>query len=138
MIEVYLPFSLSIEGNALYGPLSLAEQAALPGLAGLLLLPSIRTFDSWQFPVVGKYKFRMPRVSPYVEAGPTFRIASSPLSHYLSSAGVTAGLGIEATTWRAHIAPEVRFVHWGNDAPDATPLYASRRNQAQFLLGLSY
>lgn len=136
MIEVHLPLNISIEGSALYSPLSLTSA----GIAGLLgfIAPSIETFNAWQFPVVGKYKFRMPIVSPYLDAGPTFRAASSPVSHYLANAGVTAGVGIDATVWRVHIAPEVRFVHWGADAPDAAPFYASRRNQGQFLVSLSY
>jgi hypothetical protein len=135
LVELRLPLSFSVEADALYHPLSLA---ALPD-ARLLELPSIKTFGSWEFPVVGKYKFRAPFASPYLEAGPTFRTASSPLKHYLSSAGVVAGIGVEATVWRVRITPEVRFVHWGHDAPDAGPLfYSSRRNQAQFLVGLLY
>jgi hypothetical protein len=138
MVQVHVLSGLSIEGDALYAPLSVAAPAAGSGLAGLLLLPSIKTYDSWQFPVLGIYKFRAPLMRPYLEAGPTFRSISSPLRDYLSNTGVTAGLGVEATAWKLRIAPEVRFVHWGNDALGAAPFYASRRNQAQFLLGLSY
>jgi hypothetical protein len=134
MIEVHLPLSFSIETDALYHPLSLA----VPGNSRLLEFPSLATFNSWEFPVIGKYRLRAPFARPYFEAGPTFRTASSSYAHYLSKAGFTAGLGVEASAWRIHIAPEVRFVHWGHDAPDAGPLYPSKRNQAQFLLGLSY
>lgn len=84
MIEVHLPTGISIEAN----------------LASRLLLPSIQAFDSWQFPVVGKYKVRTPPFSPYLEAGPTFRKAASPLSRYLSTTGVTSGLGAEAMAWK--------------------------------------
>ena len=134
LVEVHLPLDLSIEADALYHPVSLA---APPDLR-LPQLPSIKTFSSWEFPIVGKYKFRAPFARPYLEAGPTFRAGSSQYHHYLASAGATAGVGIEAIAWRVHIAPEVRFVHWGHDAPDAGPFYSSKRNQAQFLLGLSY
>lgn len=135
LVELRLPLNFSVEADALYHPLSLATAPD----ARLIELPSIKTFGSWEFPVVGKYKFRTPFASPYLEAGPTFRTASSPLKHYLSSAGVVAGLGVEATISRLRIAPEVRFVHWGHDAPDAGSLfYSSRRNQAQFLVGLLY
>ncbi len=87
---------------------------------------------------MGKYKFPFPFARPYLEAGPKFRAASSSYGHYLANAGATAGLGVEGSLWRMHIAPEVRFVHWGHDAADAGPFYQSKRNQAQFLLGLSY
>jgi hypothetical protein len=131
-VEVHLPLHLSIEGDALYSPLSLAT----PG--SQWFLPAIQTYGSWSFPVVGKYRFHLPFAKPYLEAGPTFRTASSPIDRYLSKAGVTAGAGVEATAWKIHVSPEVRFVHWGADAPDAAIFYGSRRNQAQFLLGVSY
>ena len=138
MIEVYMPRGFSIEGDALYAPLSLATLGAAPGLAALPLSPSIETFDSWQFPTQAIYRFRGSFARPYLEAGPTFRSTSSPFGWYLSKVGVTAGLGVQSTAWKLHIAPEVRYVHWGNDAPGTSFLFASRRNQAQFLLGLSY
>jgi hypothetical protein len=130
-MEVHLPLHLSLEADALYGPLSLAT----PG--SQWFLPSIQTYDSWSFPIVGKYRFHAPFVKPYLEAGPTFRTASSPIGHYLSKTGVTTGVGVEAMAWKIHLSPEVRFVHWGADAPDAAMFYGSRRNQAQFLLGVS-
>jgi hypothetical protein len=77
-------------------------------------------------------------VKPYFEAGPTFRTASSTINHYLAKTGVTAGVGVEATAWKIHLSPEVRFVRWGADASEAGMFYASRRNQAQFMVGVSY
>jgi hypothetical protein len=136
MIEVYLPRHLSVEADGLYAPLSLAGQE-IPSVAGLLLSPTSRTFSSWQFPVVAKYAFGGRALRPFLEAGPTFRVASS-LNDYLSHAGVTAGLGVEANIWRLRIGPEVRFVHWGKDAVGAVDTSASRRNQGQFLVSLSY
>ena len=135
-VEAHLPLHLSIEGDALYSPLSLATPATAS--QWFSLLPSIQTYSSWSFPLIGKYRFHVPFAKPYLEAGPIFRTASSPISHYLSKAGLTTGVGVEATAWKLHLSPEVRFVRWGADAPDATIFYASRRNQAQFLLGLSY
>jgi hypothetical protein len=131
-VEVHLPRHLSIEADALYGPLSLAT----PAIVGSL--PAIQTYGSWSFPIVGKYRFHLPFVKPYLEAGPTFRTASSPINHYLAKAGVAAGVGVEGTAWKIHLSPEVRFVRWGADASDAGMFYASRRNQAQFLVGVSY
>lgn len=133
-VEIHLPLNLSVEGDALYHPLSLA---LFPD-PSLLQSPSIKPFNSWEFPILGKYRFPAPFARPYLEAGPTFRTASLPYGRYLAKAGATAGLGIEALLWRIRIAPEVRFVHWGHDALDAGPFYSSKRNQAQFLLGLSY
>jgi hypothetical protein len=131
-VEVHLPLHLSVEGDALYSPLSLAPPPSQ------FFLPAIQTYVSWSFPVVGKYRFRLPFAQPYLEIGPTFRTASSPINHYLSKEGVTAGVGVEATVWKVRLSPEARYVRWGADTPDAGVYYASRRNQAQFLLGLYY
>jgi hypothetical protein len=138
MVEVHITDNFSIESDVMHAPLSLAASGPATGLAGFLLGPSIQTFDSWQFPTQAIYRFRGSFVRPYLEAGPTFRSTSSPFGSYLSNTGVTAGLGVQAAAWKLRISPEVRFVHWGQDAPGASFFYASRRNQAQFLLGLSY
>ncbi|MFL6416866.1 MAG: hypothetical protein ACJ74Y_14480 [Bryobacteraceae bacterium] len=122
----------SIEGDALYNPVSLATPPTQ------WFLPTIQTYSSWSFPVMGKYRFPLAPGKPYVVAGPTFRMLSSPIDHYLSKAGATAGLGVETTAWKLHVSPEIRLVHWAADSPDAGSLYASRRNQAQFLVGLTY
>jgi hypothetical protein len=131
-VEVRLSEHFSLEGDALYNPLSL-----VPPPSQWFYLP-MQTFNSWSFPIVGKYRFPVPLAQPYLEAGPTFRTASSVIGHYLSRAGVTAGIGIETEVWKLHFSPEVRFIHWNADAPDAGLFYASRRNQAQFLIGLAY
>lgn len=89
-------------------------------------------------PVGPKYKFRAPVVAPYFDAGPTIRSLSSPLDRYLSSVGLTAGVGAELPEWKICIAPEVRFVHWGSDSSGTATFYASRRNQAQFPVGFVY
>ena len=138
-VELHLPLDLSMEADGLYHPLSLASLGFAAGIPALNLSPpSIKTYSSWEFPIVGKYKFRAPFARPYLEAGPAFRAVSSPLNQYPSSSGITAGVGVEAKLWKMRIAPDVRFVHWGKDSGNAYPSYASRRNQAEFLVGLSY
>jgi Outer membrane protein beta-barrel domain len=135
-VELHLPLRLSVEGDALYSPLSVADpngQYFLPVINTTASI--IKTYSSWSFPILAKYRFHAPFAQPYLEAGPTFRTAESAISRYLSKAGVTAGVGVEARAWKFHVSPEVRFVHWGADTPG---YYPSRRNQAQFLLGLSY
>jgi hypothetical protein len=139
-VEIHLPLRIAVEADGLYG----AVNAVVPsgtGLAGFLLgAPSFpnHSFRSWQFPVVLKYKLRAPIVAPYLDAGPTIRTLSSPLNGYLSSLGLTAGVGAEIPAWKVRIAPEVRFVHWGNDSSNTPIFYGSRRNQAQFLVGFVY
>jgi hypothetical protein len=65
-----------------------------------------RTFE---FPVLGKYKFGAGRVKPLVEAGPSFRLLTDNSSLF----GVTAGTGLEMRLRSLKIAPALRFTHWG-------------------------
>ncbi len=136
-VELHLPLGLSLEADALYHPLNFLTPPALLR-PNLVTTATKHENDSWEFPVLGKYRFPIPFVSPYLEAGPTFRTLSSPLSQYLSNVGVAAGVGVEARVWKLRLSPEVRFIHWGKDSGAAYPFYSSRRNQAQFLIGLSY
>jgi hypothetical protein len=139
MIGLGVWHDFSFEADALYTPLSLTTLGN-PSRTGLTLFPSpsIQTFNAWQFSLTGIYKFPPALVRPFFEAGPTMRAATSPFGGDLSHIGITAGAGIESKVRWLSIAPEVRFVHWGHDGPYAGFFYASRQNQAQFLLGLSY
>ena len=139
MIGLALRRNVSLEADAFYSPLSLTTLGN-PSPTGFVLFPSpaIQTFNAWQFSLLAIYKLPPSLARPYVEAGPTARAATSPFGGDLSHAGFTAGLGVESKVGWLHIAPEVRFIHWGHDGPWAGQVYASRQNQAQFLLGLSY
>lgn len=65
-----------------------------------------RTFE---FPVLGKYKFRAGRVRPFVAAGPSFRLLTENSSLF----GISAGAGLEVRLKALKIAPALRFTHWG-------------------------
>lgn len=136
-VELGLPFGLSAEVDALYRPLNLAVD-----FTGLVLgtVHTSTEFQSWEFPILGKYHFiRTALVSPYVEAGPIFRTVSGGGS-YLSHSGVTLGGGVDIKIWKLRVMPELRYVHWGQDAtasPNA-PQYPSNRNQAEFLVALGF
>ena len=131
MVELHLPLGFSVEGNALYRPLSFTAQ-------GPNLLQNI-DFSSWQFPVLAKFRFSIPVVSPYVEAGPTFRTVGGQLGSGFSKAGFTTGAGVELKLARLRIAPEIRYTHWGADASNAAQLgFSSNQNQGEFLVGFSF
>ncbi len=142
-IELRMILGLSVEADALYHPISISTQTGTPSLStsaagSLVANPSLPSHtNTWEFPVMAKYHLPLPLVKPYVEGGPTFRALSS-LDGYLSRYGFTAGIGVEAKVWKVRLAPEIRYVHWGGDSPMASPYYASVRNQAQFLVGVSY
>ena len=141
MVELHLPFGLSVEADALYHPMDLT-QAINDGTSTFATSTKI---NSWEFPILAKYHFLpFPIVKPYIEAGPSFRATGSAVSNYFSKAGLTIGAGVEVKLFRLHIEPELRYIHWGADANltyGPTPvsnLAASNVNQVEFLVGIAF
>ena len=137
-VELHLPLGLSVEADALYHPLNLAV------VTQVVPQPAPATTSdnkgTWQFPILGKFRFPFPVVKPYVEAGPSFRAKSSDIS-WISDRGFTTGAGVELKLGRVRLGPELRYTHWGSDAlPKPSVLFnpPSKTNQAEFLLGISF
>lgn len=83
---------------------------------------------TWEFPVLGKYKFVAGRVEPFVEAGPSFRLLTENSSLF----GVSAGGGLEVRVKSVKIAPALRFTHWGPQGYH-NPSNQVISNQVEFL-----
>ena len=94
------------------------------------------TVVTWQFPVLVKYKFPLGRLSPFLEGGPSFRLAGNLNLSDPSHVGVSAGVGVEAQWRRLRIAPRVRYTRWAEDALDLVA--RTRPGQLEFLAGFSY
>jgi hypothetical protein len=129
-LEVHLPRHLSVELDALYKPLRGRFETVLDN--GTMYGPETGTeAATWQFPVLAKYRLRLGRLNPFVEAGPSFRLPEESLSTY----GIAAGAGVEMHWHALHIAPALRFTHWaaGNSFQSA----GFTQNEAAILLGVS-
>jgi hypothetical protein len=134
MVELHLPLGFSVEADALYHPLSLAQQIG----TGTTVFNNPTIIHSWEFPILAKYRFlHLPLVKPYVEGGPSFRAISAS---YFSNSGITLGAGVELKIARIRIEPELRYTRWGADAAAqiANGSPPSNINQAQFLVGLTF
>jgi hypothetical protein len=150
MLEVRLPFGIGIEANALYGRMSYESESEL-GAA--------RTkANGFRFPFLLKKRFGEGSVKPYLGAGPTFErlygisqvtrfFTGSPSAtndpeelRKRSNTGGTVEAGIEFNVLGAKIAPEIRFTRWGSHTflSTAQNLLKFNRNQAEFLLGISF
>jgi len=136
-LELKLPLGFSVEADALYRPLNLTTTThVLPNT----FFTSSQDIHSGEFPILAKYHFlHLPLVSPYVEAGPNFRAVASGGS-YLSGKGFAMGGGVDFKLPIVRISPEIRYTHWGQDG---TLIFGeagspSNRNQAEFLIGLSF
>jgi hypothetical protein len=70
---VRLPLHLSVEADALYHELQFKTAVQLgqtPPDWGRALQQHVVT---WEFPVLLKYRFQLPLVKPFIDAGPAFR-----------------------------------------------------------------
>ncbi|MCC6590119.1 MAG: PorT family protein [Bryobacterales bacterium] len=139
MLDVRLPIRLGIEFDALYKRFDQTGGSITSGTVA-------KTGSSWEFPLLGKYRFGSSAVKPYVEAGISFNHLSGYLIPFrtLPSApsdqpegkttrtGVVVGAGIELKLSRMRISPGIRFSHWGNNFP------VPSTNAADFLIGVSF
>jgi|ERR1700728_92097 len=134
-IELRLPFGLGVEADALYRQLDFATVQSGD-------TTPFRIYDStWEFPILAKYRFKLPIARPYVDAGPSFRHTQGPLDgDTLSHYGFAAGAGVDIKALFLHISPEMRYTRWGSDSIPGGAIGPphSNQNQAEFLVGLSF
>jgi hypothetical protein len=137
-LEVRLPLNFSVEFDALYRPLNLSiSNTVIP----LGTFTTSSTHNSWEFPLLAKYRFHSPLIRPFLEAGPSFRhVQPVPGAGNLATTGFTAGGGVEFKFGPLRLDPEVRYTRWGSDSSAASGEFitGSNVNQAELLLGLSF
>ena len=136
-LEVRLPIHLSVEADALYHELQFKDGIqygqAPPDWQG-----QRQHVVTWEFPVLLKYRFRLPLVKPFIDAGPAFRNLGN-LSHTNpSNHGVAAGLGVEAHLWKLKIAPQFRYLRWARDQD--VPMFGltTVTDQVEFLTAITF
>ena len=124
MIDLDLPLGLGAEFNALYrktGYFDSTEHSA----------------NSWEFPLLIKYRFPGIMARPYISGGWAFRHLGDLPSLSGGSDGFVLGAGIHFNTPIMKIAPEMRFTRW-DSATQITPGIRSARNQFEVLVGLTF
>src|SRR5438132_10688666 len=127
MVEVRLPLHLSIEVDGLYHELEFTQAFIEPN--GILNSVSPAPVVTREFPVMAKYRFSLPMVKPFVEAGPSFRSSGNLNGSLPSDHGFMVGVGVEAHAWKLRFAPQVRYLHWARDhvtvlSPSTVPVQA--------------
>jgi len=134
-LELRLPWrGVAVELNALYRPMNLTMAGVRSD--GSLHSISPATVVTWQFPTLAKYTFSFAFINPFIEAGPSFRVAGNLNDAGPSAYGGTAGIGVEAKLWRLRIGPLARYTHWAADSDRAGS--RTKRNQVELLLGVSF
>lgn len=147
MFELRLPFGFGFEADALY-------RHGAYRLAAMNEFTWSGSANSWQFPLLAKYRFSTRAIRPYADAGFAFDKLTGVSEGVVQSFGnialparagsrigkglvLGAGLDIHAVL---HFAPELRFTRWGGS--QYQDQYYDRvrasRNQVQFLLGITF
>jgi hypothetical protein len=151
MIELRLPAGFAVEGDALYTRVNLSGPLSAVGS----VFGSVLDTNSWEFPVLLKYKFGganagVAAIRPYVGAGASFRYLSGlgSLPSYITSAagvdknntGFVAAGGVEFRALFIRVSPEIRYTRWGSESfiSGLTNIWRINQNQAQFLVGISF
>ena len=125
----------SVEADGIYRKLHLTEAFVEPN--GLLNSVSPSPVITWEFPVLAKYRFNLPRLKPFAEAGPSFRTAGNLNGANPSHLGVTGGLGVEFHAAGLAFAPAVRYTRWATDTGSPFITARSKEDQIELLIGVS-
>jgi len=141
MLDVRVPLGFGIEFDALY---KRYDQTGPPIRVGSTVA---KTGSSWEFPLLGKYRFGSAFAKPYVEAGVSFnhlsgyllpfRTLPSPPSDQpvvsTTRTGFALGAGIEFKLPVVRASPGFRFSHWGHQR-----IILPSTNAVDFLIGVSF
>ncbi|MDX2152726.1 MAG: outer membrane beta-barrel protein [Bryobacteraceae bacterium] len=131
-VEAELARGFSVEGNAIYRPYRQRVVTASRSFGGNT---SFRVADTFEFPVLAKYRFGNGGFRPFLEGGPSFRTADWVAGGRLGRVGVTGGAGVEMRLGHLRIAPRVRYTHWSGESLGRSP---ALRNQVQGLVGFTF
>ncbi len=135
-VELDLPGNWMVEFDTLYRPLRYGARSVYP--TGSLGSASPSSVITWEFPVLGEYRFRLPWMSPFVGAGPSFRASGNNVGGaWPSNHGIAAEVGGIASVKWLRISPCLRYTRWAQDRYPG--LYGrTRQDQVELLLGLSF
>lgn len=162
MIEIGVTHGFAVEFDALYH-----RQGFFSSFYHDTVYYTSRERDnSWEFPVLLKYKLRFAVLHPFVEAGVAPRTISGRVAEtsqtdlstpvgppppfgpsvpvsYSPSVGFVAGGGLQFNLGNLGLAPQVRYTRWAT-APvgglfySLGSTYSSNQNQVDVLVGISW
>lgn len=158
MVELGLPSGFALEFDVLF------SRQGYDSAYGTALYDTTtrERANSWEIPILLRYRSRMQRVRPFIEAGYSVRLIhdsaevegaysdgsggyTSTVDHTkadYTSQGFVAGGGVQFGVGRLQFAPEARYTHWNNRPvsqayPDG-PEFQSTQDQLQILVGVVF
>lgn len=147
-LDIGLPLGFGIEVDALY------RHEGFQGYFNSGLIEE--RANSWEFPLLLKYRLPVPIVKPFAEVGYAPRVMNgsivtdiySPPSTFTSgehlpdSQGLVIGGGVQFAIGRLRLSPGVRYTHWNNTPIVGTfgngPSWESTQNQVDILVGIKW
>ena len=151
--ELRLPFGLGIEVDALYRRLGYDATVDVGGNTVILNT----TANTWEFPLLAKYRFGKHVVRPFVDAGIAWdslhgltqsvrrAVSTGTITPITSNSaetttkGFVMGAGLEIKALFIHLTPELRYTRWGaKHFFDPSGILNSNQSQSEFLLGISF
>lgn len=144
--QINLPLNLRFEFDALYRPYNFVGTSTISAPFATAPAPSDVSANQWAFPMLAQYRFKLPVVSPFVEAGLSVDHLSNVAivgSNFTSgpgalvrqtNAGVVIGGGVDLKLPIVRISGELRYTRQGE------PYFASvsNLNEAEFLVGIHF
>lgn len=156
MVEIGLPFRFAFEVDALYS--RLGNTASIPLTGNQAFIRTIA--DSWEFPLLARYRFPLSRVNPFASIGVAPRYASGRINTIqygflpgditrssqdwdAHDRALVLGAGMAIRTGLFCFTPEFRYQRWKipqNPASDDVAFYLqpSRKDEVRFLLGIGW
>jgi hypothetical protein len=132
--QMELRSGISLEVDAIYKPLHDSFDQG----NGFTVL-------TWDFPVLAKYHVAKLGRGPFVEAGPSFRVAGNLNGYNPSHFGMTIGAGAERHAGRALLSTALRYARWVKDGfpyslpPGANYDYARTNvNAVELIFGIGF
>jgi hypothetical protein len=153
-LDFRLPHGLGFEFGVVYkrfpqkaGQVQIVAEPGTP--FSTTYSPYSHTGQSWEFPMLGQYRFSRERVRPYLEAGVSFIRLSGVLGPFRTLSnqsailtppglsenrvGVVAGVGFEIKLPLIYVTPGLRYTHYGK-----AESWLPSANSVDFLVGLAF
>ncbi len=157
-LDIGLPLGFGVEVDALYRREGVQSSFQNPG-PGIFSSGSYEErANSWEFPMLLKYRLPVPLVRPFAEVGyaprvidgsitnnsysPTSSSTSTSSEHWPASQGLVIGGGVQLAIGRLRLSPGIRYTHWNNTPIMGTyvngPSFESTQNQVDILVGIEW
>ncbi|HWC96897.1 MAG TPA: hypothetical protein VG456_09115 [Candidatus Sulfopaludibacter sp.] len=159
MVEVRLPFRFAIEADALYNRFGYTQTYSSSAGGVFTFFTERIVANSWEFPLLLKYRLPLRVVHPYLSFGYAPRHSSGRVDFssvtlggpYASSGPKTfpsdhawiVGGGVRLPLGPFSVSPEIRYLHWNDSLVyfyRGGPGYDSvvPQNEAQVLVGFGW